>query len=618
MSGESSQGGQSPANSDLEEKHCLVTPDGGAPFHTGLIKDPTDSDVLCGRGGSINSHVGNERFRLLVEKRKRVYLTARFKREKRLIASSIVAEIHELIPKGRFLTRDSKSGSWRDIGDEKARDKTSQALRENAPSIRAEIETEINEQRAEMQRAEEDEVARSTSAPPHPYYNAGWGYHSSYYGYSHHAPPPPPPHGHPSHPPHPPPPPGHPGYHNGPYGQWGGPPPPPPPYPGYDPHSHPHSHYPPHPPPHRPEHEKSTLEKTADLVSSGAESIKNWTIFGGINSTSSDGGQDSRSVASGKSKPIAYVHQPPDGKKRRVVKFQEDHHRGAARRRFSNSHMKPSSASVHSSNSLLDALETDIEPHSLEASDVQNDSLMNQVANQILVNFGSWDTSAFCGNDVSDEVPFPKSQGGPSAVPEEEMTIEWEGQEVQLQNKNLTADYNSVGSDERMPPPVVRRRPVPDQTASVGFSSLGSCNSWLPEAFPTAASIFGGSASMDMDFSAAGGGSTGGHTEQFSTNGSLGGGSLTRVFENEILPDDMPSVMTPTNMSHRQLSQIPSWERSVRGQSPLSVGSEDDDESLVSKTSDKGSVASSLSGLRGATASPTHMDADDMNWESRE
>lgn len=108
------------------------------------IDVPLENDVLCGRGGSINSHKGNEQFRCLVEKRKRVYLTARFKREKRLIASSIVTEIRGMNPPGRFLARkgDKDSGYWYDIGDEKARDKTSQALRENAPSIRAEIEVE--------------------------------------------------------------------------------------------------------------------------------------------------------------------------------------------------------------------------------------------------------------------------------------------------------------------------------------------------------------------------------------------------------------------------------------------------------------------------------------------
>jgi hypothetical protein len=354
------------------------------------------------------------------------------------------------------------------------------------------------------------------------------------------------------------------------------------------------------------------MENAADLVSSGAESIKNWTrqsmSFGGLHSTASGDGQDSRSVAS--SKPISYIHQP-DGKKRRMVKFQENEPQG--RRRLANSACRPSSASVHSSNSLIDG--QDVEPHSLESSDAHNDSLMDQVANQILVSFGSWDTSAICGNDNSDDrVPFPNSGPGPAAAPEEEMAVEWEGQEVQL-TRDL--DYSSVASDERMPAPLSRRRQVPDQASSVGFSSLGSCHSWLPEQFGNAASYFGGSASMDMDTSAAGG------TEQFSTNGSLGGGSLTRVFENEIMPDDMPSTTTP-NMSHRNLSQIPSWEIGVRSRSPLSVGSDDDEslvskaESVLSKSSDRGSVTSSLSGLRGATASPTHMDTDDMAWESRE
>ena len=157
------------------------------PGNEDLIDDPHYHDVLCGRGGSINSHPGNERFRELVEKRKRVYLTARFKREKRLIASSIVSEIRGLEPSGRFLTKDAKSGKWKDIGDEKARDKTSQALRENAPKVRAEIETEINKQRAEMKQNEAMEdatIAETTAIPPSPYYHA-WagGHYRPIYGY---------------------------------------------------------------------------------------------------------------------------------------------------------------------------------------------------------------------------------------------------------------------------------------------------------------------------------------------------------------------------------------------------------------------------------------------------
>lgn len=180
------------------------------------IVTPNENDVLCGRGGSINSHKGNEQFREFVEKRKRVYLTARFKREKRLIASSIVSEIRAMNPPGRFLARkgNKDTGFWYDIGDEKARDKASQALRENAPSIRAEIETEIHEQRAEMQRHETEDNAESAPpcevstqahpyfqhpAPPlhHPSYQAYWDWYHHHYGYpptvqppSHYPPPP--------------------------------------------------------------------------------------------------------------------------------------------------------------------------------------------------------------------------------------------------------------------------------------------------------------------------------------------------------------------------------------------------------------------------------------------
>uniref|UniRef100_A0A7S3Q1V0 DUF6824 domain-containing protein n=1 Tax=Chaetoceros debilis TaxID=122233 RepID=A0A7S3Q1V0_9STRA len=104
--------------------------------------EPRDNDVLCGRGGSINTHPGNARFRELVEKRKRSYIDARFKREKRLIAESILKDIRRLSPSGRFLTRAVKGGPWVEISEEKARDKTSQALRENAPKIRIQIQNE--------------------------------------------------------------------------------------------------------------------------------------------------------------------------------------------------------------------------------------------------------------------------------------------------------------------------------------------------------------------------------------------------------------------------------------------------------------------------------------------
>ena len=120
--------------------------------------EPTASDVLCGRGGTINTHPGNAKYRQLVEQRKRVYLTARFKREKRLISESIIKEIRNQSPPGRFLNRDAKDGDWYDIGDIKAREKTSQALRENLPKLRKELEAEKEaEKEAAVKRKEEED-----------------------------------------------------------------------------------------------------------------------------------------------------------------------------------------------------------------------------------------------------------------------------------------------------------------------------------------------------------------------------------------------------------------------------------------------------------------------------
>ena len=54
--------------------------------------------------------------------------------EKPLVALRIVKEIRQA--RGRFLKFDKKTGLWNDVGDKKAREKTSQALREQAPEIR--------------------------------------------------------------------------------------------------------------------------------------------------------------------------------------------------------------------------------------------------------------------------------------------------------------------------------------------------------------------------------------------------------------------------------------------------------------------------------------------------
>lgn len=94
-----------------------------------------DNDVLCGRGGGTNNHVGNERFRDLVAAQKLEYMRSS-KREKPMVSRNIVRAVRNQNPPGRFLTKEEDDGLWYDIGDQKAREKTSQALREGAPQIR--------------------------------------------------------------------------------------------------------------------------------------------------------------------------------------------------------------------------------------------------------------------------------------------------------------------------------------------------------------------------------------------------------------------------------------------------------------------------------------------------
>merc|ERR1712028_52344 len=107
------------------------------PRGIGPITDPNENDVLCGRGGRINSHAGNVQFRDIIHSKKSEYLDPSTKNfEKAHIAAGIVSGIRTMDPAGRFLKEDKGTGMWFDIGDAKAIKKAGQALREDAPDIR--------------------------------------------------------------------------------------------------------------------------------------------------------------------------------------------------------------------------------------------------------------------------------------------------------------------------------------------------------------------------------------------------------------------------------------------------------------------------------------------------
>lgn len=112
---------------------------------TGITK-VNANDIICGRGGLALKHPGNMAYRKMVGLNKELYATC-LKTEKLGISKSIVAAIRET--KVRFLERqDGKTGqyleekdeygnpvTWKDIGDKRAIEKTSQALREGRPKL---------------------------------------------------------------------------------------------------------------------------------------------------------------------------------------------------------------------------------------------------------------------------------------------------------------------------------------------------------------------------------------------------------------------------------------------------------------------------------------------------
>ncbi|CAB9503502.1 Nitrilase family, member 2 [Seminavis robusta] len=115
------------------------------PRGIGPVAEPNQNDVLCGRGGRINSHEGNVQFRDIVNDTKKDYLAKSTKKlEKAHIAAGVVQTIRNMEPSGRFLKEDSDTGMWWDIGDAKAIKKVGQALREDAPDIREELDEDVD------------------------------------------------------------------------------------------------------------------------------------------------------------------------------------------------------------------------------------------------------------------------------------------------------------------------------------------------------------------------------------------------------------------------------------------------------------------------------------------
>lgn len=116
------------------------------------IQTVNENDVLSGRGGATNIHSGNRNFRDLINFHRKTYLQAR-KNDKPAISRAIVRAIRE--SGGRFLKKPPKSNLWYEIGDDAAREKASQALRQRAPEMRKLLfKSELDEEQYRQQQQE--------------------------------------------------------------------------------------------------------------------------------------------------------------------------------------------------------------------------------------------------------------------------------------------------------------------------------------------------------------------------------------------------------------------------------------------------------------------------------
>lgn len=89
--------------------------------------EPKDFDVICAKGKYSYSHPGNKRFRSIVEASAEDYRSCKSKDNKSNIVMQIMTFCYE--NKGGFIRKDH-SGNWYEIGDEAAREKIGQSLRE--------------------------------------------------------------------------------------------------------------------------------------------------------------------------------------------------------------------------------------------------------------------------------------------------------------------------------------------------------------------------------------------------------------------------------------------------------------------------------------------------------
>lgn len=98
---------------------------------------PTDYDIVCGRGKGSYNKPGNRRFRAMVKAHIGDYLLARSRLDKSAVLSTIMDRVRSQNDgQVRFVSLD-ENGQWMEISDEQAREKVGHTMREALTTMEA-------------------------------------------------------------------------------------------------------------------------------------------------------------------------------------------------------------------------------------------------------------------------------------------------------------------------------------------------------------------------------------------------------------------------------------------------------------------------------------------------
>ena len=124
-----------PATPSFLSKYQLPVPQGLNATRGDISLDnsyqPSDYDVVCGRGKGSYNRPGNRRFRQIIKEQIPAYLKARTKFDKSTVLSNIIDIIKSQNNNTtRFVKFNAKSKTWVEINDDVAREKVGHTMRE--------------------------------------------------------------------------------------------------------------------------------------------------------------------------------------------------------------------------------------------------------------------------------------------------------------------------------------------------------------------------------------------------------------------------------------------------------------------------------------------------------